>query len=104
MGGGASVDASDGFPLVRVEGVGLVAQPHGGALKAGGTPEGRLKGKQVAADRRRARAQWDEAIDDAVTGHIEKLSTIMGQLLEEADGEQYRCPECGSFGPKVSDH
>ena len=36
--------------------------------------------------------------------HIEKLSTIMGQLLEEADGEQYRCPECGSFGPKVSDH
>ncbi len=82
----------------------MVPQSHGGALKPGGTPEGRLKGKQVAADRRRARAQRDEAIDDAVTGHIEKLSTIMGQLLEEADGEQYRCPECGSFGPKVSDH
>ena len=43
-------------------------------------------------------------INDAVTGHIEKLSTIMGRLVEEAGGEQYRCPECGSFGPKVSDH
>ena len=44
------------------------------------------------------------AINDAVTGHIEKLSTIMGNLVEEAGGEQYRCPECGSFGPKVSGH
>ncbi len=43
------------------------------------------------------------AINDAVTGHIEKLSTIMGNLVE-AGGEQYRCPQCGSFGPKVSDH
>ena len=31
------------------------------------------------------------AINDAVTGHIEKLSTIMGNLVEEAGGEQYRC-------------
>ncbi len=44
------------------------------------------------------------AINDAVTGHIEKLSTIMGRLVDEAGGEQYRCPQCGSFGPKVSDH
>jgi len=36
-----------------------------------------------------------------VTGHIEKLSTIMGNLVEEAGGEQYRCPQCGRFGPKV---
>ena len=54
--------------------------------------------------RRRARMQRSEAISDAVTGHIEKLSTIMGRLVEEAGGEQYRCPQCGSFGPKVSDH
>ena len=44
------------------------------------------------------------AINDAVTGHIEKLSKIMGNLVEEAGGGQYRCPQCGSFGPKVSDH
>ncbi len=31
-------------------------------------------------------------------------SDIMGQLVDEAGGEQYRCPQCGSFGPKVSDH
>ena len=42
------------------------------------------------------------AINDAVTGHIEKLSAIMGDL--EAGAELYRCPQCGSFGPKVSDH
>ena len=39
------------------------------------------------------------AIDDAVTGHIEKLSAIVGQLVEEANGEQYRC-SCGLWGPK----
>jgi len=44
------------------------------------------------------------AINDAATGHIEKLSKIMGNLVEEAGGEQYRCQQCGSFGPKVSDH
>ncbi len=56
----------------------------------------------VAAERRRARVRRNEAINDAVTGHIEKLSAIMGDL--EAGAELYRCPQCGSFGPKVSDH
>ncbi len=84
----------------------MVPQAHGGALKAGGTPgnRGGSGGGRAAAERRRARAGRDEAIDDAVTGHIEKLSAIMGQLVEEAGGEQYRCTQCGSFGPKVSDH
>ncbi len=86
------------------DGVELVPQAHGGALMRGGTPETSSKGGRVAAERRRARAQRDEAIDDAVTGHIEKLSTIMGRLVDEAGGEQYRCLQCGSFGPKVSDH
>ncbi len=36
-----------------------------------------------------------------MVGHVEKLSTIIGHLVEEASGEQYRCPECGCFGPKV---
>ncbi len=82
----------------------LVPQAHGGALMRGGTPEGHAKGGRVAAERRRARAERSEAVDDAVAGHIEKLSTIMGNLVDEAGGEQYRCPQCGSFGPKVSDH
>ncbi len=43
-----------------------------------------------------------EEIKDALTGHIESLATIMGRLLKEADGEQYRCASCGAFGPKVS--
>ena len=99
---GTTVESTDGFPLVRGGGVGLVPQAHGGALKAGGTP-GNLGGGRAglaAAERRRARAERDEAIDDAVAGHIEKLSEIMGQLVEEAGGEQYRCPQCGSFGPR----
>ncbi len=37
------------------------------------------------------------AINDAVTGHIEKLSTIMGNLAEEAGGKQYRCPQCAQI-------
>ncbi len=53
--------------------------------------------------RRRARAERSEAVDDAMVGH-EKMSKIIAQLVEEAGGEQYRCPQCGSFGPKVSDH
>ncbi len=81
----------------------MVAQEHGGALLSGGKP-GNVGGGRVAAERRRARAERSEAINDAVTGHIEKLSAIMGQLVDEAGGEQYRCPQCGSFGPKVSDH
>ncbi len=82
----------------------MVVQPHGGALKAGGTPEGSSRGGLVAAERRQARAEWSEAVDDAMVGHVEKLSKIIAQLVEEAGGEQYRCPQCGSFGPKVSDH
>ena len=82
----------------------MVAQPHGGALKPGGTPEGRLKGKRVAAERRRARAERSEAVDDAMVGHVGKISKIIAQLVEEAGGEQERCPQFGSFGPKVSDH
>ena len=78
----------------------MVAQAHGGALLSTFTPEARSKGGQVAAERRRARAERNEEIDDAVVGHIEKLSKIIGDLVEEATGEQYRCP-CGLFGPKV---
>ena len=70
----------------------MVAQAHGGALKAGGTLEGSSRGGWLAAERRRVRAERSEAVDDAVTGHIEKLSEIMGQLVEEAGGEQYRPP------------
>ncbi len=55
----------------------------------------------MAAERRRARAQRSEEIADAVTGHVEKLSAIIGDLVEEAGGEQYRCPKCGCFGPKM---
>jgi len=80
--------------------VGLVAQEHGGALRVGNP--GNVGGGRAAAVRRRARAERDEAINDAVTGHIEKLSAIMGDW--EAGGELYRCPQRGSFGPKVSDH
>jgi len=98
------VGASDGLSFSQGLGGELVAQEHCGALRAGGTPDGRSKGGLVTAERRRARAVRDEAIDDAVTGHIEKLSAIMGQLVEEAGGEQYRCPQCGSFRPKMSDH
>ena len=79
----------------------MVAQPHGGALMRGSTPETRSKGGRVAAERRRARAERNEEIEDAVVGHVEKLSTIIGHLVEEAGGQQYRCPECGCFGPKV---
>ena len=49
--------------------------------------------------RRRARAERSEAVDDAMVGHVEKMSKIIAQLVEEAGGEQYRCPQCGSFGP-----
>ncbi len=96
----APVSAPDGFPLVRGGGGELVPQAHGGALMRGGTPDGWARGGVVTAERRRARAQRDEAIDDAVAGHIEKLSDIMGQLVYEAGGEQYRCT-CGVLGPKL---
>ena len=83
-------------PEVEVGGGGsrppLVPQAHGGALLAGGIPG--HPGARVQ-QRRRERS---EAIKDAVTGHIERLSEIMGRLVEEAEGEQYRCA-CGLFGP-----
>ncbi len=71
-----------------------------GALRAGGTPDGRSKGELVTAERRRARAERSEAVDDAMIGHVEKMSKIIEQLVEDAGGEQYRCT-CGVLGPKV---
>ncbi len=76
----------------------MVPQPHGGALMRGGTPEGHSKGGRAAAEKRRARAERSEAVDDAMVGHVEKMSKIIAQLVEEAGGEQYRCPQCGSEG------
>ena len=97
LGSGGGSGGSSFFP---VETEPLVAQPHGGALKPGGTLEGSSKGGRVAAERRRARMERNEAIDDAMLGHVEKMSEIIGQLVEDAGGEQYRCA-CGLFGPKV---
>ena len=79
----------------------MVPQAHGGALLRGGTPEMSAKGGRAAAEKRRARAERSEAVDNAMVGHVEKMSEIIAQLVEEAGGEQYRCSECGSFGPKV---
>ncbi len=68
---------------------------------SGGKP-GNVGGGRAAAERRRARIERSEEIKDALTGHIESLAAIMGRPLKEADGEQWRCPQCGSFGPKRS--
>ncbi len=76
----------------------MVAQAHGGALKRGNPGN---TGHVVAAERRRARAERSEAVDDAMVGHVEKLSEIIGDLVEQAGGEQYRCTNCGAMGPKV---
>ncbi len=35
-----------------------------------------------------------------MVGHVEKMSDIIAQLVEDASGEQYRCT-CGVLGPKV---
>ena len=78
----------------------LVPQSHGGALLSGGKP-GNAGGRR-SAERRARRMERSEEIKDALTGHIESLAKIMGRLLKEADGEQYRCASCGAFGPKVS--
>ncbi len=67
---------------------------------SGGKP-GNAGGRR-SAERRARRMERSEEIKDALTGHIETLATIMGKLLKEADGEQWRCPQCGSFGPKRS--
>ncbi len=52
----------------------MVPQAHGGALLAGGIPG--HPGARVQ-QRRRERS---EAIKDAATGHIERLSEIMGSI------------------------
>ncbi len=78
----------------------MVPQAHGGALMRGGTPETLSRGGRAAAESRRARAERSEAVDDAMVGHVEKLSEIIGQLVRDAGGEQYRC-SCGLLGPKV---
>ncbi len=75
----------------------MVVQKHGGALKRGNPGN---TGHVVAAERRRARAERSEAVDDAMVGHVEKMSEIIGQLVRDAGGEQYRC-SCGLLGPKV---
>ncbi len=105
MGARAAVSAADGLSFSQGEGRGgpeLVPQAHGGALLSGGKPGN--AGGRVTAERRRVRAERSEAVDDAMVGHVEKMSKIIAQLVEEAGGEQYGCPQCGSFGPKVSDH
>ncbi len=81
----------------------MVPQAHGGALKAGGTPGNAGGGAagRVHAERRRARAERSEAVDDAMVGHVEKMSDIIADLVEQAGGEQHRCTNCGAFGPKV---
>ena len=76
-------------------------QAHGGALMRGGTPETLSKGGRVAAEKRRARAQRSEAVDDAMVGHVEKMSDIIADLVTQAAGEQHRCANCGALGPKV---
>ncbi len=75
-----------------------MAQEHGGALRVGNP--GNAGGGRAAAERRRARAERSEAVDDAMVGHVEKMSKIIEQLVEDAGGEQYRCT-CGVLGPKV---
>ena len=81
----------------------MVPQAHGGALKAGGTPgnRGGSGGGRAAAERRRARAERSEAVDDAMVGHVEKMSAIIADLVDQAGGEQHRCANCGAMGPKV---
>ena len=78
----------------------MVAQEHGGALRVGNPGNAGLGGR-AAAERRRARAERSEAVDDAMVGHVEKMSAIIGDLVELAGGEQHRCANCGAFGPKV---
>ena len=78
-----------------------MVQAHGGALLRGGTPEMSAKGGRAAAEKRRARAERSEAVDDAMVGHVEKMSDIIADLVEQAGGEQHRCANCGAMGPKV---
>ena len=68
----------------------------------GGTPESLSKGGRVAAERRRALKVRDDALEEAILGHREKLLAIIGEILEKMGGKQHRCGNCGAFGPKVS--
>jgi len=36
-----------------------------------------------------------------MVGHVEKMSDIIADLVEQAGGEQHRCTNCGALGPKV---
>ena len=74
----------------------MVVQEHGGALQRGNPGNA---GGRVTAERHKARKERSEDITDAITGHIEKLTGIMGDLVDLATGEQYRCT-CGVLGPK----
>ena len=78
----------------------MVPQAHGGALRRGNPGNAGLGGR-AAAERRRARAERSEAVDDAIVGHVEKMSAIIGDLVKQAGGEQHRCANCGAMGPKV---
>ena len=78
----------------------MVPQAHGGALRRGNPGNAGLGGR-AAAERRRARAERSEAVDDAMVGHVEKMSAIIGDLVKQAGGEQHRCANCGAMGPKV---
>jgi len=57
-------------------------------------------GGRAAAERRRARAERSDALDDAMAGYAQKGLDLLGVALEQMGGEQYRCA-CGLYGPKV---
>ena len=87
-----------GSSLERVERVGR-PQAHGGVL-CDPTSEARSKGGRVAAERRQARVERSEAIDDTMVGYAEKFLALVDERLKQARGKQYRCA-CGRYGPKV---
>ena len=86
LGAPTPVETPDGLSFSQVE---LVPQAHGGSLRRG-NPGNAGGGGREAAERRRARAERDEAIDDAVTGHIEKRSWA----------GWWRKPEASSIGAR----
>ena len=55
---------------------------------SGGKP-GNAGGRRFA-ERQARRKERSDAIKDALTGHIETLAAIMGRLIQEADGDQWR--------------
>jgi hypothetical protein len=57
----------------------------------------------MAGQRRRVRQEALDEVKDALTGHVTTLAGKIGKLIEEADkGEQWTCPKCGGFGPRVN--